>query len=404
MSAAHGRPGILSGALVAVLLCAVPARAQTQGPVSGQTHTRGGPPATWHFRVTAGGEWYENPYFVGAAPGTSYSANGQASLGHEYQFRSGKFSLSGNGGALYYPEISIFNQPTYGGAAVLQLTSRHSGFNLAQSYQRSNTRNMSAFEAQGLPLPTSGYESANSQLSWEYQFSRSWQFAVNGRFFYRNYDDPLLVGGNELSGGVRLGTRAGRKGLVYVSYQYTSGRIRESLLRPQPESGPLRSHQALAGYLKQTQSGFGFELAAGVGYVESVQKAYPAGRASISQKGRRASLEAHYERSFGQAFGYGRSMVADIAGAYLSWEAVRRITFVADYNFGYRRDPENENNTITSWIASAGLNWAIGGGVGFGARYIREHNDTFSSNSSLQGLPITSNRVSASLSYGVDWR
>jgi hypothetical protein len=226
---------------------------------------------------------------------------------------------------------------------------------------------------------------------------------VNGRFLYRNYDDPLLVGGNEASGGARLGVRAGRKGLVYLSYQFTSSFIEQSLINPQPQHGRFRAHQALAGYLKQTQLGFGFELAGGVAYVESAQKVYPAGRASINHKGRRDTLEAHYERTFGQAFGYGRTSVADIVGAYFNWQVVRRVTFLTDYNFGYRRDPENESDTITSWIASAGLNWAVGGGVGFGVRFIREHNDTFARFASEQGL-VTGNRVSASLSYGVDWR
>jgi hypothetical protein len=97
-------------------------------------------------------------------------------------------------------------------------------------------------------------------------------------------------------------------------------------------------------------------------------------------------------------------MVSDLVGAYFSWDAVRRVTFVVDYNFGYRRDPVHEDDTITSWIGTAGLNWAIGGGVGFGARYTREHNDTLTTLSIVQGVPVTGNRVSASLSYGVDWR
>lgn len=407
MTAASAWPGTLAGALVAALSSGT-ALAQMVTPTYAPSTltTRPGPPATWHFRISAGGEWYENPFFIGAAPGTSYSANGLATLSHEYTWRSGSFTLSGNGGAIYYPEISVFNQPTYGGTATLQFGSRRSKFNIIQTFQRSNTRNLSELDAaQGLPLPTSSYVSTNSLLTWDLQLSRSWQLSMNGRFFYRDYDDPLLVGGDEASGGLRLGTRAGRKGLVYVSYQFTSSRIQENLHYPQTlDQRRLRSHQALLGYLKQTPHGFGYELAGGISYVESVQKAYPAGRASISHRGRKEALEAHYERTFGQAFGYGRTAVADIVGAYFNWDVVRRVTFQADYNFGYRRNPENESDTLTSWIASAGLNWAVGGGVGFGVRFIREHNDTFATFAQSNSLLVTGNRVSASLSYGVDWR
>jgi hypothetical protein len=407
VTASSARPGTVAGALVFALSSGT-ALAQMVTPtyVLPTGSTKGGPPPTWHFRVAAGGGWYDNPFFVGGAPDTSYSADGTATLSHEYTWRSGSFGLSGNGGVIYYPELSAFNQPTYGGAATLQFGSRRSRFTLSQTYQRSNTRYLSELDtAQGLPLPTSGYVSANSLMNWEYQFSRSWQFGVNGRFFYRDYDDPILVGGNEASGGARLGTRAGRKGLVYLSYQFTSSLIQENLLHPRPENeGRLRSHQVLAGYLKQPQSGWGYELAGGINYIESVQKVYPAGRASISHRGRREALEAHYERTYGQAFGYGSASLADIAGAYFSWAIVRRVTLQADYNFGYRRDPENDSNTITSWIASAGLNWAVGGGVGFGVRYIREHNDTFARLPQAEPGLVTGNRVSASLSYGVDWR
>ena len=75
------------------------------------------PRSTWRFELSADGTWYENAYFLGPVGAeTSWSTNGRASLSHERRFRTGSFSLSGFGGAIYYPEIDAFNQPTYGGA------------------------------------------------------------------------------------------------------------------------------------------------------------------------------------------------------------------------------------------------------------------------------------------------
>ena len=40
-----------------------------------------------------------------------------------------------------------------------------------------------------------------------------------------------------------------------------------------------------------------------------------------------------------------------------------------------------------------------GEGLGFSARYSKEHNDTYSAN-----VPVMGDKVSVALSYGVDWR
>jgi hypothetical protein len=346
---------------------------------------------TWHFKLIGGGTWYDNPFFVGAAPGTTWSTTGEASLGHEHHFRSGVFSWSGNGGALYYPEVDGLNQPTYGGEVnLLWNPGRRSKLSLHQDYQRSSTRNLASLDVEGLPLPTSALDSATSALTFDQGLSQRWQLSLGGHFLYRRYDDPRLYGGDEVGGNAMIGTRAGRNGLAFLDYQYTSSWIQGSA---------LRSHQGLVGYGRRPPLGFAFEIAAGVGYVDTVKEFYPSGRARFASRGRKATIEGHYERSFGQAFGYGRPAIADLFGASVTWTPVRRVTVSADYNFGYRREPGFEGNTINSWIASGGFNWDMGGGVGFYARYAKERNDTYNAR-----VPVMGDTVSASLSYGVDWR
>jgi len=347
---------------------------------------------TWHFKLLGGGTWYNNPFFVGAAPGTTWSTTGEASLSHEHTFRSGVFTWSGNGGALYYPEVDGLNQPTYGGAVTLEwLPGRRSTkIDLRQDYQRSNTRSLLVLDSEGLPLPTSGLDNATSFLTFDQKLSRRWQFQAGGNYIYRRYDDPRLIDGDELGAHARLGTLAGRNGLAFLAYQYTSSRI---------EGDALRSHQGLLGYHRRPLRGLVLEVAAGVGYVEVVQKVYPSGRAAIAAVGRKASIEARYERHFGQAFGYGRPTIADVFSGIAIWTPVRKLTVSADYNYGYRRSPGEEGNTINSWIASGGFGWDVGGGVGFAARYSKERNDTYSAD-----VPVMGDKVSVALSYGVDWR
>jgi hypothetical protein len=347
---------------------------------------------TWHFKLVGGGTWYNNPFFVGAAPGTTWSTTGEASLGHEHTFRSGVFNWSGNGGAFYYPQVEGLNQPTYGGAVGLtwEPVRRKTKINLRADYQRSNTRSLMALDPEGLPLPTSGLDNATGYLTLDQKLSQRWEFQAGGNYIIRRYDDPRLIGGDEIAGNARLGTMAGRNGLVYLAYQYTSSRI---------EGNVFRSHQGLLGYHRRSLRGLVLDVAAGVGYVDVVQKAYPSGHAAIASIGRKASIEARYERSFGQAFGYGRPSIADVFSGIATWTPVRKLTVSADYNFGYRRNPEDEGNTITSWIASGGFGWDVGGGVGFAARYSKEHNDTYTAN-----VPVMGDKVSVALSYGVDWR
>jgi hypothetical protein len=351
---------------------------------------------TWHFKLVGGGTWYNNPFFLGAAPGTTWSTTGEASLGHDHAFRSGVFTWSGNGGALYYPEVEGLNQPTYGGAVNLswEPSRRKTKINLGLDYQRSNTRNLLALDPEGLPLPTSGLDNVMSFLSINQKLSRRWEFQAGGSYIYRRYDDPRLIGGDELGANARFGTLAGRNGLVFLAYQYTSSRIDQSAIRSRQGS-----HQGLVGYHLRPLRGFILEVAAGVGYVEAVQKVYPAGRASIASIGRKASIEARYERSFGQAFGYGTTTVADVFSGIATWTPVRKLTVSADYNFGYRRTPGAEDNTITSWIASGGFGWDVGGGFGFAARYSKERNEGYNAS-----VPVMGDKVSVALSYGVDWR
>ena len=354
---------------------------------------------SWHFKLVGGGTWYNNPFFLGAVPGTTWSTNGEASLGHEHRFRSGVFSWSGNGGAFYYPEVDGLNQPTYGGAVSLTWApGRSTKIDMRQDYQRSNTRSLMTLDPEGLPLPTSGLDNATSYLSFDQKLSRSWEFQAGGTYVYRLYDDPRLIDGDEVGAHARLGTRAGRNGLAFLAYHYTSSRFLGNALGNAEENAE-GSHQGLIGYYRRPPRGLVLEVAGGVGYVESVQKAYPSGRAAIAAVGRRASIEARYYRSFGQAFGYGQTTISDVFSAFATWTPVRKLTVSADYNYGYRRSPGDEGNTIRSWIASGGFGWDVGGGVGFAARYSKERNDTYSAD-----VPVMGDKVSVALSYGVDWR
>jgi len=348
------------------------------------------PPSTWRFQLSADGTWYDNVYFTSAPAATSWSANGDATLGYQHRFRTGSFSLSGSGGALYYPEIEGFSQPTYGGALGLAWSpSRRTQFQLSQAYNHSNTRSLRALDVEGLPLPTSSLDNAATTLNLQQKLSQAWQFGLTGSFIWRQYDDESLTGGEEVGASAQLGRSLGKHSSTFLSYGYSSSWFDE---------GKARAHQGLLGVQRQADRGVSLVLAGGVGYLESTQSWYPSGRASFTANGRRSSFMLGYHRDFGQAFGYGRQMIEDLASAAFGWTPARKLRLSAGYNFGYRRDPADETYTVRSHVASAGVGWEIAKGLSFGGNYGWEWNET-------EGLPVVDGqRATATLSYGVDWK
>lgn len=396
----------VAAAFAALAGLAAPQLAQAQPPpappVSPPPSTQAQARSTWSFDVSADGSWYENAYFVGA-PDTAWSTSGRASLGHESRFREGSFSIEGFGGGVYYPEIDSFNQPIYGGSLGLGWTpSRRTTLKLQGRFEKTNTRYLqSSFGpidpeaqvppstgAEGLPLPTSGTDVAVAAIGLEQRLSQRWQLNVDSSYNYWRFDDERLTGSEQLYASTSLGRQMGRRGLLYVTYAYSSSWF---------EDGKQRSHQALFGGRHTVERGLGIDVAGGVGYVESTEEFYPSGRLVLSAVGRRARLELGYHRDFGQAYGYARQTIGDLAFGRVSWSAVRKLTFDAGYYFDYRHDPADEDYTIKSGSASAGLNWDVGGGLGFGARYFWERNET-------AGAPVVEGgRATATLTYGVSW-
>lgn len=370
------------------------------------------PVSTWSFGLSAAGSWDQNAYFLGPdGEESAWTTSGHATLGWQRRFRTGAFSISGFGGVLYYPEIDDFNQPTYGGSLGLTWApSRRTTFRLSQSVSRTNTRYLSESSIEtpappgtpplpgeglpqpvdGPPLPTSPVDYLTTAAGLEQRLSESWQLGIDASFSMSRFDDERLVGSEQVYANASLGHQVGPRGQIYLGYGFSSSWF---------DSGPERGHQLLLGGRRRPpQRGVGFELAGGVGYLESTEAFYPTGRAGLTAVGRRATLSLLYYRDFGQAWGYGSQTIGDIASATLGWYPARRISFSAGYNFAYRRDPEDEASTIVSGVASARFGWDVGAGFSFGAGYSWERNET-------EGLPVVEgSRVSASLSWGVDWR
>jgi hypothetical protein len=350
-----------------------------------------GSPSMWHFEIGASGTWYENPSFIAVegAPST-WSTQGRATLSRQQRFRKGTFSISGSGGRLYYPELKGLDQWTYGGVLGLDLApSRSTTLTLSQTYDRSNTRRLPALDLEGLPVPTTGVDTASSGLALTHRMSRSFQLEINGDFTWRRYDNPSIVGGEQLHAGLQLVRLVGRDGGVYLSYDLSDSWI---------EGREDRVHVASLGVRKQPERGVGIELSGGAAYIERLDQYYPTGSAGLTARGHKASLSVGYQRDFGLAFGYGRQTIADLVRATLGWTPTERVTFRGGYSYGYRRDPGDEAFTVRSQVASGGFSWRVVSGLGFDAGYAWEDNRTEGFNE------VRGSRTTASLSYGVDWR
>lgn len=374
--------------VTAGLALLAPASALAQEPAA-PTSTAVPAAPRWRFQVSADGTWYEDPRFgVGDETG-SWSTSGRASLALEQSYRRGSVSLRGYGGSIYYPEIESFNQATYGGSFGLSWApSPRTQFRLGQTYDRSNTRQLRSLDPEALPLPTSALDTAATSVGLTQGLSRRWQLGLNGAYTWRRYDDPALVGGEQLYGSAELARQLGKSTTAYLSYGYSSSWFSGS---------QTRAHQALLGGRHQRKN-VGFELGGGVGYLESVGQWYPAGNAGFTAAGRRTAFALRYTRDFGLAFGYGRQTIGDIASATLSYTAARRLSLTAGYYFGYRRDPAQTEYTILSHVASTGFSWGITKDLGLAAHYYWERNRT-------EGFEeVAAGRATASLSYGVSWK
>jgi hypothetical protein len=377
----------LGGIVVAGLLALAPVPAVAQEAPLSAVDT--GPPPRWRFVVTADGSWYENARFLAADEPATWSTSGRASLSLQQGFSRGSFSLTGHGGTIYYPEIDSFNQATYGGSFGLGWApSRRTEIKLGQTYDHSNTRQLSSLDLEGLPLPTSGIDTASTSVGLNHGLSQRWQIGLTGAFTRRRYDNSALIGGEQLNGSAELARGLGQHSAAYMSYGYSSSWW---------SGRNTRAHQVLLGARRRKQH-VGVELAGGVAYVENVGQWYPAGNAGLTATGRKATFALRYSRNFGLAFGYGRQMIADLASATLGYTPVRRFGLTAGYSFGYRRDPAQDAYRIRSHVASTGFSWGITRDLGFAAHYYWERNDT-------EGFPVVDgSRAIASLSYGVSWR
>jgi len=348
------------------------------------------PPSSWRLGLSVDGSWYQNLSFVTVDQRASaWSTSGHARLTNTRRFRTGTLALSGFGGMLYYPEADDFSQPTYGGSLNLGVASRHTQFTLGQVYSRSNTRTLWELDAEGLPLRTSDVENATTNLGLRHQLSQHWQFNMGGGFTWRSYGDERLIGGEQLSGSASLGHTFGRASSIFLAYGLTASWF---------DTGVTRAHQGMLGVRKGVDKGVSLELAGGASYLESTETFYPAGHALLSVAGRRASFTLAYSRDFGHAFGYGRQMIGDLATARLAWTATRKLSLNAGYNFGYRRDVNDETYTIQSHIASAGFGWSIVKGLSFSGSYAWQRNVT------RRVATVEGQRATVSLSYGIDWR
>jgi len=369
------------------LTALAPISAWAQGAAGGS-----GPPPAWRFQVTVDGTWYENVYFTTpTGEEATWGSSATAALAHTRRFRTGSFSISGYGGMLYYPEAKDLDQATYGGALGLGwAASPRTQISLSQTYSRSNTRELRALDPEALPVPTSGVNNASTAVGLSQRLTRRLQLSLGGTFTFRRYDSSELAGGEQLGATVELGHATGKYTSVYLAYGYTRSWLEEGR--------GSRVHVGGVGARRQLERGLSLEAAAGIAYIESVGQFHPTGRLGLSARGRRTSFDALYHRDFGQAFGYGRDTIADLASVGFGWTPVERLSFSAGYSFGDRRDPTEEGFHVRSHALSAGFGWGITRHLSFGARYGWEQNET-------EGAPkVSGSRATASLSYGVDWR
>jgi hypothetical protein len=136
--------------------------------------------------------------------------------------RASAGALHGYGGSIYYPEIDGSQRGQLAGLGLSWAPSTRTQVRIGQSYDRSNTRQLRSLDLEGLPVPTSGIDNATSNLSFTQGLSRRWQLGLDGTYTWRRYDNPALVGGEQIAGSVQLARNVSKSSSVYLGYGYAA--------------------------------------------------------------------------------------------------------------------------------------------------------------------------------------
>jgi opacity protein-like surface antigen len=375
------RPLLAAGLVVVGSLASDPAFAQAPPP------TKPG----WSFYVSAEGTFESNPNFqIPPNDPSDFSGSGGGGFAYDHSAPRGNISLTGDGRALFYRELTDLNTKTFGGTLIgnyrpgpkTELTFNGS---VASDYAR---RSQLLVE-QGLVLGQVQVLTTRLNGALSRVVSTRSTLALSGRFEEAKFDSNVLLDGKTMGGSVVLSYRV--KPTTSFSLDYSFDQTDSAALRRQIHTGSAGIAHAMGPRkdlnIKLGASSFPDDIGG--------RQIAPYGAAAFNLKYQHTTLTFAFTHEVRQEYGVARLRQADLASTSLTRTfGPRRATFIASLAYGLNRSPSEslQDFRYTTYGASAGLKLPLG-------RTLRLDGGYSYSRSSQVDTPLESHSVVVSLAY-----
>jgi hypothetical protein len=369
--------------------------------MAGSTH-----PPRWAVSLGLTGGWEGNPRFLEGEAQPSLTSGVRGTFSFTDVSPRGRLTLAGQGGGTRYAEVSGLNELTYGGSTSgAYRLGRGTTFDFGGAFNQAYTHGYQPLTDQGLLLPQSLVRNLAASVALSQKLSSHTTFSVSGAYQRALFDDPSLSDGASVLAESSLSRQLGPRSSLSFSYSFV-----DSIVADQ-RSGLY--HTLSLGWNRPLARRIDLSVKAGVARSDvedftsgdrTVRYDFQGG-GGLAGRWKRTGFTLRYDHTLGQAYGYGRERMADLASTGFSRSLARRLDFLVSYGFGWSRELSGSGSFLTHSVTSS-LTWGLGRHIALAAGYNfwRTRPTTASSDSETSASRASSSGVYASLSYAGQWR
>ncbi len=319
-----------------------------------EAQTLGRPPA-WKIAFSAHGAFESNPLLTTSDQTADESGRLRVALDRAWSSGHGTLTLSGEGSALAYRELSDLNHLAWTvGLRGTYAASRRVALRADGSARSDYTSETTTLTDAGIVLPQVLTRSYVASAGGTWRLSRRVSAMLDGRYDRVLFDSDLYLGGSTLVARPALSIGFGSDDRVILGYEY------QRQDRDSGDAGLTRaggSQGLVASWILSLGHGAQATLAGGVTRLEAGDQTdtSPTGSAGLVVKQGRHGLTASYARTAALAYGFGRSSLTDSASLGDTYAVSPRTSLAARVFTSRYTDPGDTSFELTSWGASATL-------------------------------------------------
>jgi len=250
--------------------------------------------------------------------------------------------------------------------------------------------------ADGLLYPLVLSRTNNLSSGMTYQLTPRTNLSVTARHDWVGFDSSAsLLGGWQLTTGASLGRQITAVDSLSLSYSFRHSRVQGGTNRN------TDTHTLMTGWTRRLSERFAVSASAGASQVNLVgfdPRYGIVANAALTAQLRTGSVSLRYGHGMGQAYGFGRDRIFDLVGLAHSRSLGRNFSATVSGVYGRSRDLFDPTFGYDTQSYSLGLQYVAGRQWTLGAGYRWLYLDQ------VVVAPSSSHIVSASLSYGWQWR